>query len=150
VLFAKGAPLHGEGERLVDEAALNSARGRDVVVRTIERPDELAGYVARGGLSGVDPRRACRLAAENMGRFVARVLARGAFGTCAVFGGDSSLGVMSALGCTGLLPKTEILPGLVLTEMTGTTMDVDFITKSGGFGGEEVVLRIVDDLRKDG
>jgi len=150
VLLAKGVSLNEEGKRIAEQTAWKAAQGRDVVVRTIERPDELADYVAQAGLSCVDRRRVCHLAAENMGRFVACVLERGFFGTCAVFGGDSSLGVMKALGSTGLLPKAEIMPGLVLAEIVGSSVGANFITKSGGFGDPDVVLRMVDFLRKDG
>jgi D-threonate/D-erythronate kinase len=126
-------------EAAADVARLGRA-GRDVVVRAATDPSRVP--------VGIDQAFARRLAG-NLGQIVAHALRKGSFGSCVVFGGDTTLGVIEALAATGLLPQDEIAPGVVVSELVGASVQINFVTKAGGFGDEDVILRIADYLRKD-
>ncbi|MDR1904408.1 MAG: four-carbon acid sugar kinase family protein [Treponema sp.] len=65
----------------------------------------------------------------------------------AVFGGDTLLGIMDALCFDYILPIREIKPGIVLALARGGTSEMFIVTKSGAFGGEELIAEIRDSLR---
>jgi uncharacterized protein YgbK (DUF1537 family) len=64
-----------------------------------------------------------------------------------VFGGNTALSVMQAVGCVQLWPLDEVLPGLACSAPVGLRHPAMLVTKSGGFGPEDVVARIRQHLR---
>jgi uncharacterized protein YgbK (DUF1537 family) len=87
-----------------------------------------------------------------------------------VFGGDTALGIMEAMGWAGLMPRDEILPGVAVSEVLGGQLfettslhnisgihnangwdnlhkaaekhNTFLITKAGGFGDKDVLIKI--------
>lgn len=86
--------------------------------------------------------------ANSMGVLTAGILRRAKPCTLAVFGGDTAMGVMEALGCTGLLPGDEIEPGVATSLMQNATGLTPLISKAGGLGSERVLQRIEEYLRR--
>jgi uncharacterized protein YgbK (DUF1537 family) len=66
----------------------------------------------------------------------------------AVFGGDTLLGIMDALGFNYILPICEIRPGIVFALAQGGGGEIFIVTKSGAFGGEGLIAEIQDFLKK--
>lgn len=63
-----------------------------------------------------------------------------------IFGGDTLSEVIRAFNMMGLTPAREILPGVVLAEADSADGGFTMITKSGGFGGSDIVAQIDDCL----
>ena len=59
----------------------------------------------------------------------------------AIFGGDTGLSVISALGIQSLLLLEEVQPGVPLSVAKGE-LPIRLVTKSGGLGGVDVVKKI--------
>jgi len=135
-------------ERLADRAVAESRRARDVIVRSITRREELPRYLNESDVSEAALSDVFGLAAGNMGRLVARMVNTGAFGHCVVFGGDTALGVLNALGCSSFRLGKEILPGLAVGKLERAFESLHLITKAGGFGEDDVLCRIRDSLRE--
>ncbi len=57
-------------------------------------------------------------------------------------GGDTLLGVMRATGIRELTPVGELFPGVVLTRMTYRGKPFSVVSKSGGFGGPDLLCRM--------
>lgn len=142
----------GEGvEELLRKAARCGREGRHVVVWApgVEcRANQVGGGDGGGGAAATRALSGTRLVAANLARFAASVLERAPFGACAVFGGDTALEVVRAIGCRGILPKCEISPGVVLSQLAGSRRPLSFVTKAGGFGGKGVLLEIVEHLER--
>ncbi|MHC4124629.1 MAG: four-carbon acid sugar kinase family protein [Planctomycetota bacterium] len=149
VLFSSDSALCSEAKGLVQKAIDLSAKGKSVLVRTILQRNDLDNYIAQSGLSAGDSGENYLLAAKNMGQFTADVLKNSNFGNCVVFGGDTSIGVLKAIGCSGILLSDEIEAGLSVGRIVDFDRDINFITKSGGFGSEDIVLKIAGFLGKD-
>jgi len=102
--------------------------GKNAVVRTAKR----------GGRVDTD---AAQAVSANLGELCRELLQTGAVGTLLIFGGDTLLGVMKALGCRRLCPVSEVCPGVVASHL-----EIGFggvvITKAGSFG-EPALLRSV-------
>jgi uncharacterized protein YgbK (DUF1537 family) len=57
-----------------------------------------------------------------------------------VFGGDTALAILNALGCARLEPLGEILPGVPISRLAGRPLLL--ITKAGGFGPPDLLYEL--------
>jgi len=90
-------------------------------------------------------------------------------GAYAVFGGDTAFGIMKAMEWDGLIPRDEITPGVVISQIMhdrsvnfGSSKEnypdgsnenkrcTYLITKAGGFGDEDVLIKIEKYLKETG
>lgn len=127
-LAEKVKAMRGSGIRLILQASSGT--------ENLRRTDELA----RGmNLSAGDTR---ERVASNMGRLAAMLLENGWSGTLAVFGGDTLISAMRAIGCDGIRPVCEVESGVVLSSLPLNGADISLITKSGGFGNKDIIVRI--------
>lgn len=88
------------------------------------------------------------LVAHRIGALVVDILNEIPYQTLIVFGGDTSLGIMKALGCQSIEPIDELLPGVALSIARLETSSFFLITKPGGYGEEDEILKINDYIRK--
>lgn len=116
---------------------LSSAPQR-VMLHTITRRDELAGYEATIPAAG----ESIHLRVANVtGRIVRELLRTGYFKTLIVFGGDTFNAIADASQWAGFVPETEIAPGVTVAAPAGT--DLKVISKAGGFGEVDLVGSIL-------
>jgi uncharacterized protein YgbK (DUF1537 family) len=124
-------------------------QGRDVMLRTVTRREDAGEYERRGERLGLRHRQLSLRIAENTAMLINEILAQTRFGLLTVFGGDTLAAIVRALGWRGLLPRQEILPGVILSEAAGGAKKMWLITKAGGFGPEDVLRQIKDQLRNN-
>ena len=94
---------------------------------------------ATGAFAGPDAAISARLAAA-----VARNVEALAPEAMLLSGGDTALAVLDRLGCRVVFPQGEAAPGLPwFTVETAGGQTIRCIVKSGGFGGEDVLARLV-------
>lgn len=74
--------------------------------------------------------------AGTLGRVAADILRRSQVSVLIVFGGDTLMGIASALRCKSVIPLAEPLPGVALSQMQLPSGTIDLITKAGGFGSD--------------
>ena len=63
-------------------------------------------------------------------------------GTVMIIGGDTLSVCLNRIGCRELRPVKELLPGVVLSTFRSEGRDKLIISKSGGFGDEELLVRL--------
>jgi uncharacterized protein YgbK (DUF1537 family) len=124
-------------------------QGRDVMLRTVTRREDANEYERRGERLELRHRQLSLRVAGNTAKLVSEILAQTRFGLLTVFGGDTLAAIVRALGWRGLLPRQEILPGVILSEAAGGAKKMWLITKAGGFGPEDVLRQIKDQLRSN-
>lgn len=80
--------------------------------------------------------------ADCVGKVVASLLQFVPVQALTVFGGDTLQGILRHAGCSDVYPEKELFPGVVQsrTAMYGAEMIV--ISKSGGFGSVDTILRV--------
>lgn len=82
----------------------------------------------------------------NLGRLIGSLSQQGVEGTFIVFGGDTLKAVMDSLGCDGIIPLWEIDNGIVFSKAIRGTRMINIISKSGGFGDIDTLVKIEDFL----
>jgi uncharacterized protein YgbK (DUF1537 family) len=135
--------------QIIAAVARYDAQGRDVMLRTVTRREDVCEYERRGESLGLHYRQSSLLIAESTAELVCEVLAQTRFGLLTVFGGDTLAAIVRAMGWRRLIPRQEILPGVILSEATGVGRKMSLITKAGGFGPEDVLRQIKDQLRRN-
>lgn len=120
---------------------------RDVILRSIEKFEDVEKCRQFGRRLDIDVKHLHLRIAENLGQIAGQVLKKSVFRLVSVFGGDTLVAMVRALGWSGLLPRNEILPGITVSEVAGKEEELLLITKAGGFGQEDALTRIKDLLR---
>lgn len=83
----------------------------------------------------------------TMGKVAMKLLDKDIPAVYLVTGGDTLLGLMHQIGANELVPVGEVAPGSVLTKLAYRNKIFYIITKSGGFGNEELLEEIVNQLK---
>jgi len=148
-LITEGGVRSEAASQIIAAVARYDAQGRDVMLRTVTRPEDVCEYERRGESLGLHYRQSSLRIAESTAELVSEVLAQTRFGLLTVFGGDTLAAIVRAMGWRCLLPRQEILPGAILSEVTGVGRKMWLITKAGGFGPEDVLRQIKDQLRRN-
>lgn len=78
----------------------------------------------------------------NMGRLISSLAERRIKGTFIIFGGDTLKAIMDTLGCDGIIPLWEIDNGIVFSKVIIGPKRINIISKSGGFGGVDALIKI--------
>jgi len=135
-----------DGDRVFDELIELIETGfekkDEIIVRTLVDRSDLDSYIAYARERDIKPEEVHRRVARSVGRLVQSVLEEVEIGYLVVFGGDTARGVVDALDCSGIVPKTEIVPGVVFSEISWHGRILGFVTKAGGFGEEDVLHSI--------
>ena len=76
---------------------------------------------------------------HSLGRIIKGLLDRGADSRILIIGGDTLLAFLEAIRCTELTPVRELQPGVVLSLVTYQGKQYEVLSKSGGFGEENLL-----------
>ncbi len=128
----------------VDEAF---AKAPCCIIDSNDNPgvESMTDYSARMGMTIEDVRVSI---SETLGAAAAQVIRRDANAVYLMTGGDTLMGLMKHIGLSKLTPLREMAPGSVLTKLEWDGVSYYIITKSGGFGDEDLLEKIVDYLNK--
>lgn len=88
--------------------------------------------------------------AASLGRALAKLHGDGVEGTLLVTGGDTLLQCMRQIGVSVLQPVCELAPGVVLSRFGLDGAKRYVISKSGGFGAPDLLVRLAEQLQQQG
>lgn len=129
-----------EGIRAIRQWEERTPPRKSLIVECGVRDTEAtARYVQQHGI-GLEQAR--RRIADNMGGVLKQMLKDGMSGTLLVTGGDTLLAFMQSIRQNALVPICEILPGVVLSQVTYAGRIYNLLSKSGGFGQEDLLTRL--------
>jgi uncharacterized protein YgbK (DUF1537 family) len=147
MLLAEDTFQSVQSQQAIAQIVELDGQGREVILRSAEKPEDLELCLALGRKRGLDLRQIHHLIARNLGAITGRVLEQTGFRLLTVFGGDTLLAIARACGWSALLPQEEVLPGVVVSLVAGDVRAPLLITKAGGFGPEDVLVRMKEILR---
>lgn len=132
-----------EGDMARSKAAQNIINGLNsggrIILRALGKSSEMADADKFAAEKCIDPKAIPTKVAGSMSAVVKEVMASGAVQNLAVFGGDTLLAVIDKLGGIGVIPHTEVAPGVVASTVLRDGSGFEVVTKAGGLGKAGVV-----------
>lgn len=118
-----------------------------VILDTNDAPDgpDTMVYAESHGVALGDLR--VRIAAA-LGYLVKQLVEAGIRHTILITGGDSLLGFMNQIQVYEMTPVCEMAAGTVLSRFETGGRTCDIISKSGGFGGEELIVKLKEQIMR--
>lgn len=83
---------------------------------------------------------------STLGELLKRLIDAGLEKTCMITGGDTLLAFMNAIEAKQLTPVCELKPGVVLSAVIYRGKILQLISKSGGFGDQELLTELAEML----
>jgi len=115
------------------------------MISSFDWPDQEA-TLAYGKKHGISANQVGDFIASSMGALLKAIIETGFVATFLVTGGDTIQGFMRQINRHELDIITEIAPGSVLSQFTYNDVCQQLISKSGGFGDENLLVAIADKL----
>ena len=60
-----------------------------------------------------------------------------------IFGGDTAAAIMNRLGVSEIIPVKELMQGIVLSRFSVSSKQMCMVTKAGGFGSPDTIVKII-------
>lgn len=132
-----------EGTAFLDQIYEKISSNDRYLIDTLDEAGEEGArdYAARRNLNSNQIRFGI---ADTLGWIAAGMIERGWNGTLCMTGGDTLMGFMRLTGVTELVPICEIGKGAVLSAMRWNGRRIQVISKSGGFGEENIFQKMYD------
>ena len=124
---------------------LSSCAYRILDTNDIDDNKSTADYAAARGMTIEDVRQAV---SRTVGYLVGRLFPDPDLGTLLVTGGDTLLQCMNCMGVQEIEPICELDSGVVLSRFTYQSYTRYVISKSGGFGKEDLMIRLAKRIAK--
>ncbi|MFT4145709.1 MAG: four-carbon acid sugar kinase family protein [Mobilitalea sp.] len=86
------------------------------------------------------------LISDNLAALIKRMLDNGLNATLLCTGGDTLMALMQAIGISELMPICELETGVVLTEFIYKENTYQIISKSGGFGDQDLLIKLAEKI----
>ena len=87
--------------------------------------------------------------AKNLGYIVKELIKRGLKATIMITGGDTLMGCMNQMGVFEMEPICEMAPGIVISRFCIQDVECHVISKSGGFGREQLLTELAEQILTD-
>lgn len=136
-----------EGKAFLRELIELCRKHKKVLTDTFDRGEDIQNFLDEYSITSEEVR--FRIS-EIHGRIVREIIESGIDVTILMTGGDTLMGYMKMIQCTQLEPVCEIEPGVVVSLLEKNGKINQVISKSGGFGEEDILNRIAEKIIKKG
>ncbi|NDL66661.1 four-carbon acid sugar kinase family protein [Anaerotalea alkaliphila] len=134
-----------EGEAFLEELKTLYAEEKVLIIDTNDVGD-LDATKSYAGEKGYDINGIREQISKNLGHAVKLLLDAAEDSIVLITGGDSLLGYMKQIGCEEIIPLYELAPGTVLSYYINEGKKRHIISKSGGFGREDLLVSLASNL----
>lgn len=136
-LLNDGPVSEGKNKHIYDAVAETCRLHDKVLIDSCQAPNEPMLLASSAQLEQLRQRISARL-----GQLLGALLVENMDKRLMIIGGDTLLGFMTAIRCTELTPQRELEAGMVLSVLKKDGNEYQIITKSGGFGGDQLLLSL--------
>jgi len=84
---------------------------------------------------------------EKAGKVISSILQEIPFKALCVFGGDTLMGIIKETGSDSIEAVSEIVPGVAFTKVQTNGGTLQLLSKPGGYGGKDVILKIIKNIK---
>lgn len=132
-----------EGKQFLKEILNLCEEKQKIVLDSFDENDEKEIYIKEHGITTDDMR---YLIAEAHGRIVKEIVNHNTDVTVLMTGGDTLMGYMKLIDCTQLEPVCEIEQGVAVSLLEWNGCRQQVLSKSGGFGTDDIMERIAEKI----
>lgn len=150
-----------QGEEKVKDDFFLSGRGDEIIFSALEKCHEHGGAIIDCGDAesdtktldyarkmGIEADSLYRHISRNFGFLVKRLLDLDSSLNLLIIGGDTLSSALSALGIESITVVDELLQGVVLNRINYRNKAISLMSKSGGFGPEDLVRKLDEIVTK--
>lgn len=143
----KNWPDSEEGRAFIDGWKKNMCAGGNTIIECgVHDLERTSAYMRR---KNIDLTEARYRIADTMGGVLKRLLDCGLQSTLLVTGGDTLLAFMQRIRQNTLVPICELLSGVVLSRFEYNGNMYNLLSKSGGFGQEDLLLTLTELIKEE-
>lgn len=135
-----------QGREFLEEIIKLCRTEKKIIVDTFDLNEEDKNEFLKS--HGISPEQVRVLIANAHGRIVEEIANHRLNMTVLMTGGDTLMGYMKLIGCTQLEPVCEIEPGAAVSVLEWKGFRQQVISKSGGFGTEDILDKIAQKIVK--
>ncbi len=133
------------GKHFMESVVALCREKKKVIVDTFDQDDTKEEFLKLHQI----PKESVRFRiSDSHGCIVDEIVSQKTDVTILMTGGDTLMGYMKKIGCTQIEPLCEIEQGVVVSSIVSGGRSVQVISKSGGFGTEDILCRIAEKVIK--
>jgi len=137
-----------EKKRILTLAEKSITAGEDVIIRSASSPGSVKKCLEKGRKLGMDDFIVSDIVANFLGGLAGEIILKKGLKGIVLTGGDTAIKTLNALNINGIVVKDEILHGIPYGYFNDEKYgDLLVVTKAGGFGGEDAIIKILNFLR---
>ncbi|MEM1508080.1 MAG: four-carbon acid sugar kinase family protein [Candidatus Bathyarchaeia archaeon] len=138
-----------ELNRLIKEVVRAFSNGKDVIIASAESKEDVLIARRAAASLGFGETRMSKAISDVLGEVATQVSGEFKAAGIIVVGGDTAIRVMKHIRACGVRVCGEVMPGIPYGVVLGGGFDGGLvITKAGGFGREDAILRAIEGLKK--
>lgn len=139
MLLAEEGLQTGNGKQLMDQLWNCYSQADGLIVDSLQKGTaRILKGTSELSLEDLRKKIACK-----MGHILKNLLDRGAMSRIMIIGGDTLLAFLEAICCRELRIVCELEPGVVLSRISYRGRDYEVVSKSGGFGGDDLLVKLM-------
>lgn len=138
-----------DGRRFIEETAVKINEGSDVIITAAESFEDRIDSANNPNEMKPTQKDITHLIASNIAGVVKGVAEKANLDTISVIGGDTAVEIALAMGLQSIRPRCEISAGVVLSDTVARGKRISLVTKSGGFGDEDILIKIRDYIKSE-
>ena len=132
-----------EGKKFLEEVVELCRNNKKVIMDSFDRAEQIEDFLDLYQVASGEVR---TLISDAHGHIVEEIVKNKPDCTILMTGGDTLMGYMKLSGCSQIEPVCEIEQGVVLSVIEQNGYRQQIISKSGGFGTEDILLRIAEKI----
>lgn len=134
-----------EIKRIALTAVESLVEGCDVVISSISGPNSFKSTIDLGKKLGLSANDVRTVVSETLSLIVSEILSQAEISGLILTGGDTAMAIYDEIGVNRVELIEEFLPGIPLLKIPTGLMS---ITKAGGFGAENTIIKAVNFLKR--
>lgn len=140
-----------ELQRVVKTAVKAMNSGKDVIVKSAKSREHATRTLQNGKKKGFTAAEVSEQISSFLAETVEALIKTEKISGLALIGGDTAVKIVEGIGALGTRIEREVLPGIPACRLIGGQRgNLRTITKAGGFGDENALIRMIKCLKEPG
>lgn len=138
-----------ESHKVINDVMKAVNTGNDIIVKSAKSREHAVRTLRYGRKKGFTDIEVSGEISSFLGEIVETFVQTGKIAGLALVGGDTAVKIIKGMGALGTKIEREVLPGIPICKVVGGKYNgLRIVTKAGGFGDENAIIKIVKCLKE--